>query len=171
MYPLEDFGAGYASRSEDVVNSGDDTWARPVDASVAPDGSVYIADWYDPGVGGHLMGDPQGNMGRIYRLAPTGNKPVAPKLNLTTDAGLAAALASPNSSTQFLAYTAIKTKGASAVSMLQTAWKSTDPIVRARVVDDRWLAKRIGCDSEAIRAPTRGSACRRAWRETNAPTC
>ena len=30
-----------------------DSWFRPVDVAHASDGSLYIADWYDPGVGGH----------------------------------------------------------------------------------------------------------------------
>ena len=60
MYPLEQRGAGYEARSEDVLNMGDDTWARPVDVAAAPDGSLIVGDWYDPGVGGHLMGDPEG---------------------------------------------------------------------------------------------------------------
>ena len=47
---------------------------------MAPDGSVYIADWYDPGVGGHGMGD--FTRGRIYRLAPKGSKPSVPKVDL-----------------------------------------------------------------------------------------
>ena len=34
-----------------------DNWFRPSDICVAPDGSIFVADWYDPGVGGHGMGD------------------------------------------------------------------------------------------------------------------
>src|SRR6185295_15010234 len=57
MYSLAVDGAGFTARSEDVGNGGDDTWARPTDVAAAPDGSVFFSDWYDPGVGGHLMGD------------------------------------------------------------------------------------------------------------------
>ena len=32
-------------------------WFRPSDVCVAPDGSLLVADWYDPGVGGHRMQD------------------------------------------------------------------------------------------------------------------
>jgi putative membrane-bound dehydrogenase-like protein len=142
MYVLEERGAGYEARSEDVLNMGDDTWARPVDAAVAPDGAVFIGDWYDPGVGGHLMGDPQGAKGRIYRIAPTGNRPTVPALNLTTDAGLSAALASPNNSRQFVAYTAIKAlPAARQTSLLQAAWRNSDPIVRARAL---WMLGGLG---------------------------
>ena len=47
---------------------GDDPWFRPVDACTAPDGSVFVADWYDAGVGGHAFSDQ--TTGRIYRIAP-----------------------------------------------------------------------------------------------------
>ncbi len=77
-YPLVTDGAGYTSRIDEVVYGGEDTWFRPSDVAVAPDGSVYIADWYDPSVGGHGTGDPQGARGRIYRLAPAGQPRVPP---------------------------------------------------------------------------------------------
>lgn len=46
-------------------------WFRPSDVAVATDGSVFVADWYDPGVGGHAMGD-RAAYGRILRVAPAG---------------------------------------------------------------------------------------------------
>ena len=47
------------------------TWFRPSDVAVAPDGAVLVADWYDPGVGGHGTGD-RAAYGRILRVAPEG---------------------------------------------------------------------------------------------------
>ena len=44
-------------------------WFRPSDVVVGPDGSIYISDWYDPGVGGHAARDREA-YGRILRLAP-----------------------------------------------------------------------------------------------------
>jgi len=46
-------------------------WFRPSDVAVAPDGSILIADWWDPGVGGHAAGDREA-YGRILRLVPQG---------------------------------------------------------------------------------------------------
>src|SRR6185436_10662420 len=42
-------------------------WFRPSDVCMGPQGSIFIADWYDPGVGGHAMGDEQCR-GRILRV-------------------------------------------------------------------------------------------------------
>jgi putative membrane-bound dehydrogenase-like protein len=64
-------GAGYELERKVMLDS-TDTWFRPSAARVAPDGSVFVADWYDPGVGGHGMGDT--TRGRIYRLTPGGHK-------------------------------------------------------------------------------------------------
>jgi putative membrane-bound dehydrogenase-like protein len=99
-YHLKPHGAGYDVDRQDIVTS-TDTWFRPSDVCVAPDGSVFIADWYDPGVGGHGMGDT--TRGRIYRLAPKGNKPSVPKVNLESKDGLLAALGSPALSVRYMA--------------------------------------------------------------------
>src|SRR5262249_17251230 len=92
-YHLTPQGASYKVEREDMVES-TDNWFRPSDVCVAPDGSVYVADWYDPGVGGHGMGDT--TRGRVYRIAPERKKPSLPKLDLKTKKGITAALASPN---------------------------------------------------------------------------
>lgn len=44
-------------------------WFRPSDVAVAPDGSILVSDWWDPGVGGHAAGDREA-YGRILRLTP-----------------------------------------------------------------------------------------------------
>ena len=106
-------GAGYEAVAVELIK-GHDRWFRPDDVCVGLDGAVYVTDWYDPGVGGHATGDTgtakHGNdwhlmHGRVYRLAPEGNTPQFPKLDLETVAGQVAALNSPNLATRYLGYT------------------------------------------------------------------
>jgi putative membrane-bound dehydrogenase-like protein len=52
-------------------------WFRPSDVAVAPDGSIFVADWFDPGVGGHAAGD-RDAYGRILRIHPVGPQGSAP---------------------------------------------------------------------------------------------
>ena len=57
-YPVENDGAGYKATITNMVDgSKKNQWFRPSDVCVAPDGSLIVADWYDPGVGGHRMRD------------------------------------------------------------------------------------------------------------------
>ena len=71
-YPVKKNGAGYTAEIVNILKGEKDQWFRPADVCVAPDGSLIIADWYDPGVGGHAAGDQI--RGRIYRVAPAGFK-------------------------------------------------------------------------------------------------
>src|SRR5205807_6335049 len=81
-YPVKPDGAGYKAEIVDILSSSD-SWFRPSDVCVAPDGSIYVCDWNDAGVGGHNMADRdfEKMTGRVYRLAPKGHKPIAPKFN------------------------------------------------------------------------------------------
>ena len=54
-----------------------DRWFRPSDVCASTDGSILVADWWDPGVGGHLAGDGEA-YGRILRIVPQGTNPRAP---------------------------------------------------------------------------------------------
>jgi putative membrane-bound dehydrogenase-like protein len=92
-FHLKPKGAGYELEKEVLLTS-TDNWHRVSDVCVAPDGSIFVADWYDRGVGGHGMGDPTD--GRIYRITPKGHKGYAvPEVKLDTKEGVLAALASP----------------------------------------------------------------------------
>lgn len=138
-YPVRADGAGYASEvGVPIVSSSRDRMFRPVDVATAPDGSIVIADWYDAGVGGHNMSDQ--TQGRIFRIAPPGVRYTVPPMNLTTPAGAARALASPNLATRYLAYQRLHEMGASAEDILAGMYRGADQGDRARAL---WLLARI----------------------------
>jgi len=127
-------GAGYVASNVNLLSCSD-TWFRPSDVCAAPDGSIYVADWNDAGVGGHDMADhfPDTMTGRIYRLAPPGVNPSVPKLDLKTAAGCIKALQSPNLSTRYLAWTALHAMKDD--KELVKVWKNRpDPRMRARAL-------------------------------------
>src|SRR5262245_52979429 len=126
-------GAGYDVEKELLVTS-TDTWFRASDVCVAPDGSVFIADWYDPGVGGHGIGD--FTRGRIYRLAPKGNKSSVPKVDLESNAGILRALASPNRAVRYMAMAKLQSlKSEGALPILRPACKQKENVwLRARAL-------------------------------------
>jgi putative membrane-bound dehydrogenase-like protein len=132
-------GAGYKMQAEETVSADDANW-RPSDVAAAADGSLFLADWYDPVVGGHNMQDWE--KGRIYRIAPPGHKASQPKLDLTTPEGLKAGLRSPNESTRYRAWMELKLRGNEALPWLEAMWAdASDPIGQARAL---WLLAAIG---------------------------
>lgn len=62
---------GWLIRGSGASNDESARWFRPSDVCVGLDGSVFVADWYDPGVGGHAAGD-RAAYGRILRITPKG---------------------------------------------------------------------------------------------------
>jgi putative heme-binding domain-containing protein len=135
-YGLKPSGAGYEVDREDIVQSAD-TWFRPSDVQVAPDGSVLVADWCDPGVGGHGMGDTK--RGRIFRLAPRGSTYSVPKVEVSTPEGIQAALQSPAKSVRWMAIDALRQmppENAATILRPLATGKDKPSWVKARA---RWL--------------------------------
>ena len=131
-YLTKPAGAGYTAVAEPLVDGSADRWFRPSDVCVAPDGSLLVADWYDPGVGGHGMGDTE--KGRLYRIAPTGRQWSVPKVDLNSVAGAVAALASPNLSTRSTALERLQDEPAAAAALLQRAFENKkDSTQKARL--------------------------------------
>jgi putative membrane-bound dehydrogenase-like protein len=125
-------GAGY-ELDKTLMLTSTDGWFRPSDVCVAPDGSVFVADWYDPGVGGHGMGD--WTRGRIYRLTPTGHTGyTVPAVKLDTKEGVASALGSPNLAARFAAIqTVLGSKSEEMKEALgQAIRQKSDPYLTAR---------------------------------------
>lgn len=134
-YPVQPDGAGFKASITNVLRSSD-SWFRPSDVCVAPDGSLLVADWNDPGVGGHAAGDHDLAImrGRVFRVAPRGAVYAAPKPNLKSVAGCVAALQSPNQATRYLGWTELHKRGASAEKELAKVWKGEDQRMRARAL-------------------------------------
>ncbi len=137
-YPVENDGAGYKASIVNILEAQNDQWFRPIDVAIAPDGSLFVADWYDPGVGGHQVGDV--NRGRIYRIAPSGTSYKIPDLDLRTTDGAVAALTNPNATRRILGWNALSSIGDKAEAPLQKLWNSTDARHRAQAL---WLLVRI----------------------------
>jgi len=137
-YPVEKSGAGYTAKIVNIVEGVYDNWFRPSDVCVAPDGSLFIADWYDPGVGGHQVGDL--DRGRVYRIAPPNSKyhVTPPKLDSPEDA--VKALENPNLATRYLAWTALHNAGDKAIPALEEMYKSDNPRYQARAL---WLLSKL----------------------------
>jgi putative membrane-bound dehydrogenase-like protein len=138
-YPVTKDGAGYKAEIANVLFGARDNWFRPSDVCTAPDGSLFIADWYDPGVGGHAQQEV--DKGRIFRVAPPGVKYSVPKFDFNTADGAVEALKNPNFSVRYMAFTALEKMGKQAAPALAKLYADkSNPRFRARAL---WLMGRI----------------------------
>jgi putative membrane-bound dehydrogenase-like protein len=137
-YPVTKAGAGYTATIAPILSPApNENWYRPSDVTVGPDGALYVADWNDSIVGGHAMADQilTTLTGRVYRVAPPGNRPTIPALNLNTAAGAVAALQSPNMNTRYLAWTKLHAMQAGAEAELVKLWQNrANDRMRARAL-------------------------------------
>ncbi|MFP6867340.1 MAG: PVC-type heme-binding CxxCH protein [Roseibacillus sp.] len=129
-------GADFKGRSNQDLN----TWFRPADVCVGPDGAIYVADWFDPRVGGHGTQD-RTLSGRIYRIAPKGFKPSVPKLDLSSVKGQVTALRSPAINTRYLGFKRLLAGGDKSIPALSSLAKDENPYLRARAI---WLLAQLG---------------------------
>lgn len=143
-YVVEEDGAGYKAKIVNLLEAKEDQWFRPSDVTAAPDGSVFVADWYDPGVGGHQVGDL--NRGRIYRISTPDVKYVSPEVDLTTAQGAVKALLNPNMDIRYQGYQALAKMGDAARDELEKLWRGENPRHRAQAF---WLLTRLEDQSAA----------------------
>ncbi len=129
------------------------TMFRPSDVCVGPDGAIYVADWFDPGVGGHGTRDDR-YTGSIYRIAPKGFRSVIPKIDLNTPEGQIAALKSPAVNVRNSGFTRLKAQGSKAVPAVAALLADENPFIAARAV---WLLAQMGKEGIAKVAPLLGS--------------
>ncbi|TLU98914.1 PVC-type heme-binding CxxCH protein [Dyadobacter luticola] len=155
-YPVQKSGAGYSAKIVNIVDGKRDQWFRPSDVCVAPDGSLIVSDWYDPGVGGHQAGDQA--RGRVYRVAPANSPYRAPKVDFSSAAGAVEALQSPNLSVRYEAWQALMKMGDKAAGpALQKLFsdKKADYRMRARAlwVLSKWPSTSKKAIDQAVKDP------------------
>lgn len=115
-------------------------WFRPSDITFGTDGALYIADWYDPVVGGHQMRDTLG-YGRIYRITPKGHSLTVPVFDMKTTEGLIDALRSPAVNVRYTAFARLREKGNEAISEVLKLLEDKNPYIQARAI---WLLSQLG---------------------------
>jgi putative membrane-bound dehydrogenase-like protein len=157
-FPAKQIGAGYSASIVDIVRSSVGRNYRPSDVSVAPDGSLFIADWFDPVDCCHRTIN---DAGRIFRVAPPKHAYAVSVYDFKTPAGAAKALQSPNLSARYKAWTALIGMQERARSALETMAGDDNPRFRARALwalaaikdgASRAIEMALGDDSENIRA-------------------
>ena len=134
-YAISNDAAGYTATTNDILTGSRDQWFRPSDVCVAPDGSLVVADWYDPGVGGHRQGDIE--KGRLFRIAPTGSQWQVPNYDIDSIAGAIKALKSPNVSARYLAFQSLQSNISDSEDTLSEVFRNdANPRHQARAL---WL--------------------------------
>jgi glucose/arabinose dehydrogenase len=83
QYKLEEKDSSFGATEVEPIVSSTDPNFRPADIEVAPDGSIYFADWHNPIIGHmqHNLRDPSRdrNHGRMYRVRYEGRELLKPE--------------------------------------------------------------------------------------------
>lgn len=142
--PRTDFISTFAKVDEDYkwndIKEDIRKWFRPSDVAVGTDGALYIADWFDPVVGGHQMKDQKG-YGRIYRITPKGKNLKAPVINTAKTKGQIQALMSPAINMRVLGFEKLEAQGDKVAKPVAKLLNAPNPYHRARAV---WLLSQLG---------------------------
>jgi len=157
-------GSTKEARLEKDFLSCDDPWFRPVDVTLAPDGTLYIADFYNRIIGHYEV--PLDHPGRdrqrarIWRVVYRGtdgkqNPTPAPDLSVADVTTLIDCLAKPNIALRMLAADQIADRiGQTAATALQIAIEK--PLNVEQKVHAMWLLQRLdSLDDPVIAAAAR----------------
>jgi putative membrane-bound dehydrogenase-like protein len=131
------------------VEDDDRKWFRPSDVVVGTDGALYVADWYDPIVGGHRMMDKEG-FGKIYRIAPKKKELSKPTYDLSTTAGQIEALRSPALHVRAQAMEKLQEGGVNGILQIRILLDDPNPFVQARAI---FLLARLGESGKELIKP------------------
>jgi putative membrane-bound dehydrogenase-like protein len=147
-------GAGIELRNTDLLRARGDSrsasWFRPSDVAAGIDGTLYVADWWDPGVGGHAAGDGEA-YGRILRIAPKGTNPRAMPIDVSTVEGALGALGSPAVNVRELGRRALLEAGEAARPPLAAATRDlADEPLGARAA---WVLDDLGLPGSTSGSP------------------
>jgi len=113
---------GRTDASGRAADDGKGNWFRPSDVCVSTDGAVYVADWYDPGVGGHAARDRE-SYGRILRVEPEAHT-----------GEVREGLRSPCLSVRAVERARLIAMGPDAEPIVNELWQDSDPRVVARAM-------------------------------------
>jgi putative membrane-bound dehydrogenase-like protein len=137
------------------VFSSSDNWSRFTNARTGPDGALYIVDMYRiviehpqwiPDAWMKELGDLRAghDKGRIYRLLPKQGSPRAiPRLDRADEAGLVAALRSPNGTVRDLAQQQLVWRKATGAKSALERLAAEDPSAAVRV-QALWTLSTLG---------------------------
>jgi putative membrane-bound dehydrogenase-like protein len=128
QYAGSDFAGGNSTAKGAV-----ETLFRPSDVAVGPDGALYVSDWIDPRVGGHVDLDDT-TSGAIYRIAPKGFVSKVPAFDPATIDGLITALRSPAVNVRAIGFQGLKARGAAAVNAVAPLLTDANPYIRGRAL-------------------------------------
>lgn len=118
---------------DSTENKRSEKWFRPSDVCIGTDGAIYVADWYDPVVGGHQMQDSIG-YGRIYRITPKNKKLAAPVIDLSTTTGQITALKNPAINVRNLGFEKLRTQSEAVIPDVQTLLNDPNSYIQARAI-------------------------------------
>ena len=147
LHRLHDDGAGFTSSQLPNVMRASNNAFRPVDVSMGPDGSMYLADWYNPVIGHYQASyaDPQRDKhhGRIWRISSTQHAPVSqPDLKSMSVFQLLDQLKSPERWTRYQAKRLLYYKSTPEVV------KAADACALSQLDDsqnaERWMLELLG---------------------------
>ena len=124
--PRHEERAGYDAEVVGILNGPVATSGFALPAWLPLDGSLIVADWYDPGVGGHNMGP------RVdFSGCPDGHQYQSPKVGVSKIDGAVVTLKSPNQATRYLAWHALRKLGKKAEPLASFGLIPTDHRARA----------------------------------------